>query len=87
MEKALIAFVLHEVPSKSKAIKEMGRIIKSGGRLVLFEWEPVETEIGPPLYEKISSDQVSNLLEENGFATKTVHVNQAIYAIIATNKN
>ncbi|KAB7670324.1 MULTISPECIES: class I SAM-dependent methyltransferase [Bacillales] len=85
MDKALIAFVIHEVPDIKAALGEIRRIIKPGGMFVLLEWEAVESEIGPSIEQKVPSITMKKLLEQNGFHPKLVHLNQSIYAIIAKN--
>lgn len=83
VNKAFIAFVIHEVPNIDKALNEIKRILKPGGQLLLLEWEAVETEMGPPLYERIPSDKMGKLLKETGFKVQVIQLNQAIYAIQA----
>ncbi|MDC3414730.1 methyltransferase domain-containing protein [Aquibacillus sp. 3ASR75-11] len=83
VNKALIAFVIHEVPNLDKALCEIKRILKPEGQLLLLEWEAVETEIGPPFHEKIPSEKMGELLRENGFDIEVTHLNSAIYVITA----
>ncbi|MDC3424350.1 methyltransferase domain-containing protein [Aquibacillus sp. 3ASR75-11] len=84
VNKALIAFVIHEVPNMDKALSEIKRILKPGGQILLLEWEAVETEMGPPLHERITSEKMGELLRENGFDVEVTHLNPSIYAIKAT---
>lgn len=83
VDKVMAAFVIHEVPDLVKALIEIKRILKSDGKLLLIEWETVETEIGPPLEDKISSLDMVKLLEQNGFATETLRLNEKNYGIVA----
>ncbi|MCM3716675.1 class I SAM-dependent methyltransferase [Alkalihalobacillus oceani] len=83
VNKALITFVIHEVPNLDKALCEIKRILKPGGQLLLLEWEAVETEMGPPLHERIPSQKLGELLRGNGFDIEVTHLNPAIYAIEA----
>ncbi|MBT2570778.1 class I SAM-dependent methyltransferase [Planococcus sp. ISL-110] len=83
VDKVMAAFVIHEVPDMIKALSEARRILKSGGTFLLIEWEEVPTEIGPPLEDKISSQEMVKLLEKNGFRSEVIHLNNIHYAVVA----
>ncbi|MFC3212189.1 class I SAM-dependent methyltransferase [Planomicrobium okeanokoites] len=83
VDKVMAAFVIHEVPDPAKALKEIKRILKPDGTLLLIEWEAVETEIGPPLEDKIPSADMADLLKENGFTQDIIQLNEKNYGIIA----
>ncbi|MFP3360809.1 methyltransferase domain-containing protein, partial [Planococcus sp. SIMBA_143] len=65
-DKAVAAFVIHEVPDLKKAFQEFKRIVKPGKKILVLEWEAIEMEMGPPLYERISSQKMKEIFEENG---------------------
>lgn len=75
-----MAFVLHEVPNMEKAISECKRILKSNGRLVILEWEAVESEMGPPIHERISSDSLKQFLQKQGLQSRVISLNSSVYA-------
>lgn len=81
VDKAVIAFVMHEIPNMEKAISEFKRILKLDGRLVIVEWEATESEIGPPLHERISSKDMHQFLLENGIHSKSIQLNEAMYIL------
>ena len=83
MDKVVAAFVIHEVPDMPKAISEARRILKSDGTLLVVEWEDVPTQTGPLLEDKISSQEMTKLLEQSGFFSEVIHLNESYYAIIA----
>lgn len=83
VDKMMAAFVIHEVTDPAKALREIKRILKPDGKFLLIEWETVETEIGPPLEDKISSADMSALLGQNGFSTEIIQLNEKNYGIIA----
>lgn len=82
-DKAVAAFVVHEVPDLTKAFQEFKRIIKPGQKLLILEWEAIEMEMGPPIDERISSAKMKQIFEENGLEPKVQHFNEAVYAVTA----
>ena len=37
---------------------------------MIIEWDAVESQIGPPIHERISSDKMQSFLLDNGFHAK-----------------
>ncbi|SHG88004.1 Methyltransferase domain-containing protein [Thermosyntropha lipolytica DSM 11003] len=62
-----LCHVMHEAENRSVFLKEVKRIIKPGGKIVIIEWEKKETESGPPLEHRISREEMQKLLKEAGF--------------------
>ncbi len=62
----LAAFVLHELPDPSTALKEALRLLKPGGKIVIVEWR-MDSRIGPPSDVKISLERARELLRTTGF--------------------
>ncbi|WP_078594765.1 class I SAM-dependent methyltransferase [Evansella clarkii] len=83
-DKAIISLVLHEVPDLTKALQEVKRILKPGGQVLVIEWEAKESEMGPPLHERIGSQDMVNILSENGYKTEVTHFDEAIYGLKGT---
>lgn len=83
VNKVLVSFVIHEVPNIENALNEIKRILKSDGIVLFVEWEAVESETGPPLYERIPSKELSQILQNNGFQTTAFRLNSANYVIQA----
>ncbi|HET7579710.1 MAG TPA: class I SAM-dependent methyltransferase [Bacillales bacterium] len=83
VDKVLISFVLHEVPSIQNTLDEIKRMLKPDGMLFLIEWEPVEMEDGPPLHERISSEKLAEILQKQGFTTEVLQLNSVNYAVKA----
>ena len=59
---------LHEFRDKNKIAKEMQRVIKSDGRVVIIDFKKEDSGFGPPLAIRVSEDQAKQLFEERGFA-------------------
>ncbi|MCA0172868.1 class I SAM-dependent methyltransferase [Bacillus sp. RAR_GA_16] len=82
-DKAVAAFVIHEVPDLKKAFGEFKRIIKPGQKLLVLEWEAIDMEMGPPLHERISSQKMKEIFEENGLKPEVHHFHEAVYGVMA----
>ena len=68
----LLAYVLHEAESKPVFLKEVRRIMKDGGGLLLIDWEKKVEDKGPPLEERVSCEEAAGLLEGAGFVMEKV---------------
>ncbi|HEX9067151.1 MAG TPA: class I SAM-dependent methyltransferase, partial [Ktedonobacterales bacterium] len=54
----LVAFVLHEVPQHATFLNRLERILKPTGQLVVIEWQKREETDGPPVGDRLSSDEL-----------------------------
>lgn len=59
--------VLFQNSNKEIIIKEAYRVLKSGGRALLVEWNESETGIGPEAELRINQQQLKKMFENNGF--------------------
>jgi ubiquinone/menaquinone biosynthesis C-methylase UbiE len=57
--------LLHQVGDKQAVIRQAYRVLKTGGELLAVEWKNDAT-IGPPKEERVSKEEVGELLEEFG---------------------
>lgn len=64
-----ISNILFQAEDKNKILQEAFRILKSGGRVSIIEWdiENQPDKLGPPLDSRVSRDTAKNLLESAGF--------------------
>lgn len=77
INKALLAFVMHEVPHMEKALNEIKRILKPGGKTLILEWEAIEMDMGPPLHERIPSNKLRDFIQDQGFNVSLSYLNEA----------
>lgn len=63
----LMANVFHELHNPGRTAKEVWRILKEGGRVLVIDWKPVPTEFGPPLEERKDVQEVLLTLVRAGF--------------------
>jgi ubiquinone/menaquinone biosynthesis C-methylase UbiE len=82
---ALMAFVLHEPPDPAAMLREVFRLLRSGGRLLLLEWQKWETQFGPPVEHRVSAEEARDLLNTAGFNIQQVEApNQDYYIYLGT---
>ncbi|MGG6432358.1 class I SAM-dependent methyltransferase [Anoxybacillus sp. D401a] len=82
VEKGLMAFVLHEVDDREAVFAEIARIIKPNGAFLFIEWEAVESEMGPPLHERIPSHQLMDEAKAHFTHVELVHFHPSVYGVI-----
>ncbi|OLO26135.1 hypothetical protein BTR23_24050 [Alkalihalophilus pseudofirmus] len=83
VDHALISLVLHEVSDLKLVLAAVKRILKTDGQLLIIEWEAVDSKMGPPLNERISSNAMKKILEKNDFKVEIVELAPVIYGMIA----
>ena len=72
------------MPDLDQALSEIYRIIPEHGMFVVLDWEKVEGEQGPPLHERIPSEDMAHQIEQAGFSVKVGKFNKDVYFIVAT---
>ncbi|WP_274648776.1 class I SAM-dependent methyltransferase [Paenibacillus humicola] len=83
----IASLVLHAVKPISMSLNEIKRVMKPNAHLVICEWEPKESPMGPPMKIRISSKDMEQALHESGFSIKK-HVSPTdfLYIFIASIK-
>ena len=67
--------VLHEIGDKESIMDEISRILKPNGRLLIIEFHKKITSFGPPLYERLSAEDIKAVCKGFGlvkFEQKTL---------------
>ncbi|MBM7648783.1 ubiquinone/menaquinone biosynthesis C-methylase UbiE [Bacillus ectoiniformans] len=80
---AIASLVLHEVPHLEKMMQELKGYLRSDGKWLILDWEAVESEAGPPIDHRISSQEMKAMLEKAGYRTEVGHVSDAVYYMMA----
>jgi ubiquinone/menaquinone biosynthesis C-methylase UbiE len=63
----IVGNILHEISEKNELIKNIYRILKSPGRVVVVEWKRTATPFGPPLDKRVDQEKLEILLMQAGF--------------------
>ncbi|MBI5902540.1 MAG: methyltransferase domain-containing protein [Deltaproteobacteria bacterium] len=80
----LLAYVLHEAERKDLFLDEIKRITRPGGALLVIDWEKRVEESGPPVEERLDTDEAACLIERAGFSGVEVSsLNDSHYRILA----
>lgn len=58
----IIGNILHQIKQKEPLLKNVYRILKTGGRLVIVEWKRTATPFGPPLEKRVDQQKLEILL-------------------------
>ncbi|MCA1061354.1 class I SAM-dependent methyltransferase [Rossellomorea aquimaris] len=82
LDKVVSAFVLHEVPDLIKVFQDLQDMLKDDGTWLILDWEAVESEMGPPLNERIASEKLERQLNSAGFTTTVGHLDPSVYYIV-----
>ncbi len=82
LDKVVSAFVLHEVPNLTKVLQDLKDMLKDDGTWLILDWEAVESEMGPPLHERIPSEELEQKLKTVGFETTVGHLHPSVYYIV-----
>lgn len=63
----LMVNVFHELEDSSSLLKQVKRVLKKNGRLVIIDWKKIEMDIGPPFWERLNEKDVVDITSANGF--------------------
>lgn len=85
---ALIANVFHEIADKERFTAEIKRILRTGGRLAVIEFQKKETGMGPDISHRISPGELTDMLGTEFSIEKVVDISGVFYgAVFALTKN
>lgn len=85
---ALLVTVFHELNDKDAMLKEIKRILKESGKLLLIEFYKKQTPLGPPLEHRIAEEIVEKTFTSNGFKlSNKFSLGDNLYSLILENSN
>ncbi|MBI5235297.1 MAG: methyltransferase domain-containing protein [Deltaproteobacteria bacterium] len=82
---ALLAYMLHETVDKRGFLREVLRILKTNGRLVIIDWKRIKEDKGPPIEDRLTELDVAVHVRSAGFEKVSVRsLNASHYMILAS---
>ncbi|NMD71221.1 class I SAM-dependent methyltransferase [Bacillus sp. DNRA2] len=86
VDKVITSLVLHEVKDLDQVLIQIFNMMKPKGRALIIEWEKVESESGPPLHERISSEELANTVKKLQVEASVHKINELQYGIVFARK-
>jgi len=81
----IVASVIHQVYSKESLIKNIYRILKTGGKLLVVDWKKEASVFGPAMDSRISKEDVEKLMTHASLRKeKEVDADNFHYGIVFT---
>jgi ubiquinone/menaquinone biosynthesis C-methylase UbiE len=68
LDLVLIANTLFQASKKEEVVREAWRVLRSGGRLAVIEWDQTAALLGPPLAIRVKMEAVRSFAEQSGFS-------------------
>ena len=78
----LISNVIHEVEDVARYFDEVRRVLKDDGYFLIIDWAKTKMEVGPPIEDRISVDEMVLLCSSAGFkVVETIEVSPTQYGL------
>ncbi len=75
--------IIHEISDRGMLLRNIYRIMRTGGHLLVVEWKRELTPLGPPLDKRIEQQQLEVLLMQKGLRKlKSLEADGYHYAIL-----
>lgn len=69
-----MANVFHEL--EDKLLKEVKRVLKMNGRLMIIDWKKMKMDFGPPLQERLDEKEVIDICYGNGIKETSINADE-----------
>lgn len=77
--------VVHEVENRNEFLKFYLNKLKKDGRIAIIEWKKLKSEHGPRFEERISVEEITQILKENSInIIKEIDLNKYHYGIVGS---
>lgn len=84
---ALLAYMLHETANKRSFLREVLRILKTNGILLIIDWKKIKEDKGPPIEDRLTELDAAIHVRAAGFEKASVCTLQSCashYMILAS---
>lgn len=83
VDMVLVGNILHQLETKDQLIKNIYRILKASGRVMIVEWKKTAAPFGPPLDKRIEQQKIEILLMQAGLRkVKELEADSYHYAVL-----
>lgn len=80
MDGLFISVTLHHPEDRVRFLTAASEMLKPGGWCFIIEWQPHETESGPPQEVRITTDELTQIANDSGFKVQTsINLNEDYY--------
>ncbi len=55
----ILASILHETDSRENLLKNVYRLLKTGGTILAVEWKKVQTPFGPEMSKRLTPEELA----------------------------
>jgi ubiquinone/menaquinone biosynthesis C-methylase UbiE len=76
----------HELVDPLSTYADVSRILCAGGQLLVVDWSPGSSEIGPPQDIRASAESIAGILSSVGFEPVTIHPDLPEHSLITAFK-
>lgn len=84
IETAFLCTVLHEVEESETFLKEVKRILRPDGRIIIVEWIRKDSDFGPPTEHRLDQKLLEKNLLKTGFQEiESIDFNNYFYVVTA----
>ena len=81
-DKVFMSMVFHEVDNKEDYLKRIYNLLKRDGKIHIIEFKKKVSDKGPSFETRVSTDEISTYLLENGFVDiEIIDYNEDIYIV------
>lgn len=79
----IVGNIFHEIGRTEQFIKNVYRILKTPGRVLVVEWKKTATPFGPPLDKRIDQEKAEALIKQTGMRKiKDLNADGYHYAVL-----
>lgn len=90
VDMAFMANVLHGLVANGeadRALREIARVVRAGGKLLVVDFKKIATPVGPPLSIRLSPEEIEALAGRYGFTKESVRdAGEYNYTVILAKK-
>lgn len=87
LDVALVKNVLFQTKKRLDFLKEVVRILKSGGRLLVVDWKLAGSPLGPAMHDRVPPDEVRQIVQSLGLReTASFEAGQFHFGLLFTKK-